>query len=525
MYYLDMRDPTASTWTWKSYWKPEMLSAYTPPVDTNTGAIATNNNLKDSSDEKKKITSITVPVIIATLILLPLAIWFIRRKLRINKKRRMARHFSFSESEDNGDFNRSLAQRSAGSPDNNNRMTFTQYGFGREANEKEGNVLTDLIGHIKRLSKRRSSTDSDDEFIGGPMQTEREMVQVGPRTTTRLNEKTMKWEEIDFGLGRLDERAQGASARNSTSLSREDLARPGVASTMVDPFADGSAVEGDLIDVGSVDSCATPLNDGHPALTVNIHPPTAPSTLRLSQHTFGSVNTSPDSSPEQKRFSSASASRDPFKSQEDGLDWSVLAQEMLDKPAFRSISTTSTLRSHSHPNAMPQASTAVAPASMDRAGSPLPYETDMQSSDNVAVTPPRLPSFEFQRPSTQPTVALVNAKIGRRISDVQSLPFAGRRLPQPPKNRAVSQPHTDAGPRQLIGSVTPVTQLPRRGSLPQPPSTTPAPEGRRLSNPSIVISPDSPVLGTIKRESQLSKLRVVNMTEDDESSVTSSPTV
>lgn len=513
VFYLDMRDSTQSTWTWKSSWNKDMLETYQSSSTSPTANIAA---AEPDSGDKKKVTSIVVPVIIAMLILVPLAIWFVRRRVRLAKKRRMARHFSFSSQEDEGDFRTAID--SFHSP---SRRTRTQYGFGQDANEKDGNIFTDLAGVFKRLSARRTSTESSESSISAG---EREMIQVdSPPRVRRLDEKAVRWENIDFGLGKLDERAQGES---------KGL---GVASTL-DPFADPAP----LIRFDSADSesprMGTPLHDGQQPLVpeLNVFPPSAPATPAALGPAF-----QPSSS--------------------DGLDWSMLAKEMQMKPAFRSISPTSTLRSHSHAQVSPITSPIYSVSPMPRSVSPSPVSPMPRSVSPSPVSPvragaldtdgaydgyapapgnarplpafpqssgpiPRLPSLDFQRQ----TVSLVDPSL-RRASDTPlpytprtvSQPLAGRQLAG--NNRRGSMPYSPSS----SGSATPTARSPQLGVQTQV---------RRASNPAVIPLPRSPrspgspgtfgqngsVNGKEKRDSGMSRLRVMNMTEDDETSVETS---
>lgn len=514
VFYLDMRDPSQGGWTWKSYWNKDMLQAYSPTTATNS-AINTASTIStdaaaaakggSGSGDKKKVTSIVVPVLIAALILLPLAIWFTRRKIRLAKKRRMARHFSFETQEDEGEF------RSANTLNQPSRRTKTQYGFGTDANEKDGNMLTDLAGAIKRFSRRRRSVDSI-STTG-----EQQMSQVANTRVSRLDERTMRWEEIDFGLGKLDERAQSGIQSSSAP------APAGVAST-IDPFADPAPlIRFDSIESDASNRMGTPLHDGQQQLIpeVNVQPPTVPPTPM------------PMSSVPAEAFQ---------PSAQDGLDWNLLAQEMQVRPAFRSISPTSTLRSHAHP--VPSAvvaprattptpdsrSTTPTPISpFDDPPTSLPYVDDRytpapavnrlpRANEQWSSGPPRLPSLDFSRMSTLDPLR-PSAPLPPRTSSHALAPSG---------NRAVSQPVQG---RQLAGSISS-----RRDSAPQSTSSsgssTPTPRSpdfsaRRSSNPAVLTrSPGSPVLagtGALgspstqdKRDSAMSKLRVMNLTEEDE---------
>ena len=522
VFYLDMRDPTQSTWSWKSQWSQEMLQAYSAPSDNTTNTVTgVADNATSGGGDKKKVTSIVVPVLIAALILIPLAIFFVRRKVRRDRKRREARHFSF---EDEGDF-RSATPLPAG------RVTRTQYGFGTDANEREGNLFSDAMGALKRMSTRRRSVDSD-STTG-----EQQMEQVNNGRVSRLDERTMRWEEIDFGLGQVDE-------KNRDSRQGSLAGPPGVASTSTaDPFADPAP----LIRFDSADSSdhnGSPLHDGQQPLipSVTVQPPTVPPTPASGVTASG------------QSFNPSAA---------DGLDWNMLAQEMQVRPAFRSISPTSTLRSHSHsdaPTIVPARSTSPAASTEDdslpylRSASPTPYAPSLApgrlptapvQSSSTGMRPPRLPSLEFQRhvmfdpmqphPQARRASDVVAAAHPRAVSQ----PISSRHLAGGPARRG-SAPMTNLAPAlaspSSSGSVTPTQRSPR--VLPSTPTQTPA---RRASNPvstpgtfgtTSPRSPRSPTAGSPglgsplmlndKRASTMSRLRVMNMTDEDEAAADSS---
>jgi len=454
VFYLDMRAATSDDWKWKSYWTNSMLEAASPTFTNHTSAQTTDHGMS-----AKKTTSIVVPVIIAALIFIPLAIYFIRRKVRMDKKRRLARHFSFSSQEDEGDFRGAINQFHSPA-----RKTKTQYSFGRDANERDGNVFSDMFGAFKRLSRRRSI---DSINTAGP----REMEQIDNGRVSRLDQRAVNWEEIDFGLGRLDER------------NRQSSVSAGPATSAVDPFADPAPLirfDSNQSDVG------TPLNDGQPPLVpeLNILPPSMPPTpaAELLAPSF-------------------------MPSGSDGLDWNMLAQEMQVRPAFRSISPTSTLRSHAHARVEHE-------LPYLRSASPAPV-TDRPLVDPFRSSgPPRIPSIDFKHGGVSPLEPR-----SRRSAEMS-----------PSGNRAVSQPIG----RQLAGNVG------RRGSapfiatdLPRPLSPSPrspktpdmATAARRTSTPALFSSPGSvgtfgrtpgsPSSARDRRESAMSKLRVMNMTDSD----------
>ena len=524
VFYLDMRDPSHQSWSWKSYWNQDMLEAYSANTGssgntatagtTHTNTIANTSTSGSETGEKKSIASIVIPVIIA-IILIPLAGWFIRRKVRMNKKRRMARHFSFSSQEDEGDFR--TAVDSFHSP---SRRTKTQYGFGTDANEKEGgNVFTDLAGDLagafKRISNIRKPSTTESVVSG-----EREMEQVGNgQSVSRLDERTMRWEEIDFGLGRLDEKAHQDRQNILTAPTI------GVAST-IDPFADPTP----LIRFDSDDSSrlGTPIHDGQQALIpeLTVQPPTVPPTPASAQLGPAFQPTS-----------------------QDGLDWNLLAQEMVDRPAFRSISPTSTLRSHSHASPDP---TQIVTSPISPISPISPFDDPMTSSAYTTEEPLQAPTLNrdsfpdfdqgpLSRPPRLPSFDFTNSPIGplRRSSTPSPAYFPT------PKTRPMSLPQGPGYSRQLVAGVptrrvsTPCSETSSGSTTPPyytPTFQSPDSTARRASNPNAFLrSPGSP--GTFatppsqispiltpqraggqreRRDSALTRLRVMNMTDEDE---------
>ncbi|ORY34814.1 hypothetical protein BCR39DRAFT_514933 [Naematelia encephala] len=492
VFYLDMRDPTQATWSWKSVWSSSMLEAYSDSTTANSSASSnagtsntagTSNGLSsDASDSSnkgssaKKDVSIAVPVVVVALLLLPILVYLIRRRVRLIRKRRMARHFALEDDDD-----LTSSQGPSG------RKTKTQYSFGRDANEKDGNFISDLGSNLKGILKRYSKQSSNgprDSFEGM-----REMSQVGRAS----NNHGIKWEEIDFGLGRVDEnRREASSMSRDSSFSApagspphpvESVAFPvPIAST--NPFEDPEheALSGPLINVQDSGSprLGTPTNDGQMSLvpSVTIEPPTMPPTPAVAN--LGAAYPAMAPAP------AVPASQD----SEQGLDWNVLQQELEAKPAFRSISPTATLRSHAHQS-----------------------PTSPNPSRRVA-TPPVIPPLDFQRSPSSQTMSLVQSEPGRRASEI--LPFESSSSAQSP--RVVSQP---LGARHLAGHA-----LGRRGSAPisntssgsaTPTATRPSSvhydvSARRASQPLSPLTPGSPVVSGTRRGSQL---RVVNITEGE----------
>jgi hypothetical protein len=477
VFYLDLRDPIQSSWSWKSVWSVSMLDVYTPSsipgANTNTNTNANTSTSPPPKHESKSLTSIIVPVVVGILLALPIILFFIRRKVRIAKKRREARHFSFSSQEDNGDFNASSPHRQFRA---SNSRSKASYPFGRtDANEREGGMFSGLLGNAKRVIGGMRRRDSDDGFGG-----EREMIQrKGLSKTKRISEKQpMNWEEIDFGLGKLDERRGSGLDVGSVSRKSSFSASGSPPMTFPFPMPIASTLQSYsdelynnppplVVTIEKGTPSGTPTNDGQAQLipSLAIIPPSGPATPAA----FTDLQT-------------AYPSLEPTvpKSKGDvGLDWNNLAQELESRPAFRSISPTSTLKSHQHPSLPPQIS-------------------------NLEFQPNRVPS-----PSG--SITLINPKTGRRTSD---------QLPFPPQNqgspRTVSQPNA-FGARHLAGATG--GGYARRGSVPYNPpvpgssgSNTPLNgyEGVRRGSYSGPIERRESV------QSVQSKLRVINADGQDQ---------
>ncbi|KAK4688720.1 hypothetical protein P7C73_g1371, partial [Tremellales sp. Uapishka_1] len=473
--YLDMRDLTTAGWTWKSYWNANMLNAVAATSATAgsasaTGVVATTNTDSKSAPSSKKITTIIVPIMVILLLASPVIIYLIRRRVRVIRKRRLARHFSFSSQEDSGDFASPNAQFMAA------RRKNTQYTFGRDGNERDGNIFTDMASSVVGILKRNSRSSSGSIADGA-----REMSQVDRSSKGSKFSSKQKWEEIDFGLGKVDERGRSMDSRRSSFSATGNNRTPPllsfpmpVAATqgyddsqMYTALADEDQHGPLIVTLQDSDSprVGSPRSDGQIPLipSFTVLPPSVPPTP--AAHGLSSY---PALTPIQT----------------EGLDWSALANELETKPAFRSISPSSTLRSHAH-------------QVQNQSSSP-------SSSPKQGSTPPRLPSFEFHR-SPSPTISLVNSKTGRRVSE--TLPFTPR---------SVSQPM--AG-RQLAGA-----GLGRRESAPLSPASTGSatptqrrlshePSTRRASNPSPLLSHQ---FTQSRRGSAQSKLRVVNVDQDEE---------
>jgi hypothetical protein len=451
-----------------------------------------------------------------SIIGLPILVYLVRRRLRLIKKRKMAEHFSFSSQADNDNGGFFGRRRASG------RITNAQYPFGRDANEKEGTFITDLgnkaRGLLKRYSTRSTissvghrSLDSDAHEV--PLgYTDKEM-----RPITPLNPRSANWEEIDFGLGRLDEsrRASAQDPYEPTAMINND--QPLITISSPDPDDQPLA---HVRQQQRLSSYGSPLSDGQMPLIPHlvIQPPSNPSTPgSVSSPFHGSPlqasNPFADPMPTVHEYTPAQTGNGNAPSE---LDWSSLQKELDEKPAFRSISPTSTLRSHQHQQHQQQhqqpsarnISNIRSPVTAYTPPAPAPFTASPRSRASStfpipapaaarSTTPPQLPPLEVQEPFGR-TITLVNQKQGRRVSE--TLPLAGRRGSTPIARSPSSS-----------GSTTPTARY--DATL------------RRSSNPMPIAVPTaasfSPVLGSPsngqRRASTMSKLRVMNATSDDES--------
>lgn len=384
-YYLDMRDPTQDGWTWKGQWNSDMTSAIASEI---------------VEKPKRNIASIVAPVVILVVIL-PLAIWLIRRQVRINRKRRQARYFSFSSQEDEGQFKKKS-------------FPWLRRGSG---------------GWDVREVYRR--------FTGGK--------------TEEVREKN--WEEIDFGLGRVDERRGSRSALRQSISEPRFLDQPmasGVTYTpavhvyepsdlpyTADPFADQA--EGQVI----------------PALT--IQPPTAhPTPAAEPTEAF----------PVARPLSSSSDDAE-------ALDWSALEQSLTERPAFRSISPTSTLRSHQPGHQLPERR-----PSTDR---------------------PALPPLDFG-PRRSVSGSRPQSMIAQATPRSVSSPVAGRQIAGSVRRHSADV-QTDLSPVQSVAS--PVSS---GYGTPQI-STAVRFDARDMSR--------SGTYGSVSRDRPMSALRIANPSDDE----------
>ncbi|WWC92728.1 uncharacterized protein L201_007687 [Kwoniella dendrophila CBS 6074] len=599
IYYLDLRDPTGSNWSWKNQWNSNMLEPYTSTSTGSTGNNVTTAKDKSTNDNNggsssKKIASITVPVIIIALILSPLIVYLIRRRMRLIKKRRMARHFSFSSQEDEGAFGFGNATKGIFSRITNKKRTQAnnQYPFinGKDGNEVQGNFFTNRLSRmVSRISNNSfGSNDENEDAI--PYVPPREMVAVtNSRSVTfgnnsnngnytdkenNSNNRQMNWEEIDFGLGKLDE-----SKQQTGSPFNDDVNHTlSVNNNSVSPFGDHAVIATSTFDfpiaapqttnnnglenqgytsemlysdngilppsVGRLGSSNIATHQEPLIPSLFVQPATVPSTPNGNNGNL-SVNY-PAMIPS---TSSAIGGSKPNDNNKIDQSWDNLAKELETKPAFRSISPTAQLKSHSHSHAHGQGQSSrgsvnvgeiyggIVRSESPRPISPVPSIPPLDFQNQSQSQYPRRPtssmSYQSNRSSSSisevGTIRLVHSPSQRRP---EFLPF------QPLKQGQQQQQHQQQGMRsisqpvnrQLINSV--ITPMQRRGSSNSDQSplssgqTTPTPRNislsytqgmRRSSGPSNIANTDmagnngSP----IDFERRSSMLRVVNLTNEE----------
>lgn len=348
--YLDMRDPSSNKWGWASSWDKDMLNSYIAP----SSAVDQGKH----KSNKSTITAAVVPTIFGSILLVVLGLWLYRRHQKNSRQRRLASHFSFSAQEDRGDFSRPLDQYEA------NRRN--RYPFGNPSGASSQGSLTSLSRRIMTVFRKGTKGVGDDGTIH-----EGQMIQVSPE---QLNEKGMNWEEIDFGLGRVDAsrtRERNASytnlpSRTRTPRPRDSFAGPPeripfpmpVASTISypEPEEETGPATGELVRLDT-DSprLGTPLTDGQIPLM---------SDGELSVVTPGGAL--------------ADAGADAAAHTE-ANDWSMLEQSMMSRPIFSSPSPNSSLRKQA--------------LSMPPAAHVPPSPT--HSTSSVTSSAPSLPPLQF----------------------------------------------------------------------------------------------------------------------------------
>lgn len=516
--YLDARSDSTDSWKWASSWTSDLLQPFTSTIKTpETGVAASGSGSSGLSGGA--IAGIVVPLLLLAIIGCPILVYLVRRRMRLIKKRRMAEHFSFSSQEDSANQGQSgFASRFLGigrRGSENRRVTNAQYPFGRDANEKEGTFLSDLGTRARGLLRRYSTRSSTNSSLAsrnmdrdateihngnraGLGYSEKEMRPVSAMT---MNPRTAKWEEIDFGLGRVDESRRASDAYEPSAMAAPS-ARPLI--NLNDDDDDQPLAK--VRQQQRLSSFGSPQHDGQMPLipSLVVQPPSNPSTpgsinSTLHPSPLQASNPFADPMPTVHEYTAHAATESSAPAQDQ--DWSALQKTLHDKPAFRSISPTSTLRSHQHQH-QPQPQRNISqPRTPVPAFTPTPSSPrqQQQQQQQRSATPPQLPPLEIHEPFGR-TITLVNPKTGRRVSE--TLPLTGRRGSLPGGSPVMRSPSSSA-------STTPRASF--DATL------------RRSSNPVPVAQakqPQSPTAGSgngQRRASAMSKLRIMNATSDDES--------
>lgn len=323
--YLDMRSANQDAWGWQQDWSSQYL---------NSEVAAASESAAQHKSNKGTIAAAVVPTVICVLILIPLLVWFFRRYQKRQRKRRLASHYSFSAQEDRGDFNH-----------NRNR-----WGWGQSRGDDEDShpsFVSSMRDVVYNVFRRGSNHGVGDD--GTINESQPDMTQV--RNPNELTQRGQPWEEIDFGLGRIDAGRREANytdlparmPRNhgnrrvsgnvipdvypmpiaSTMPYGPDLPEP-VRESMENPFDDPQELSEEQID------------DRIHVASTGVH--TSPKLVDLSPR----LGTPKDDG---QKFLVPTG---PTAAAADASEWAALEASLVDRPAFKSISPTSTLRSHAH---------------------------------------------------------------------------------------------------------------------------------------------------------------------------------
>ncbi|KAJ9122285.1 hypothetical protein QFC22_001706 [Naganishia vaughanmartiniae] len=239
--YLDMRNTDSSKWGWKAVWSKAMLEV--PLITSNNS----NDDARSTQQNNKTLKSILIPVLIFLALGIPCAVWLLRRHVKNVRHRRMAQHFEMDPEEDThsrggatsvlGQF---FASRFGSSRDAPRRPSLSKPFGGVRINEKGqvvGNNASDnvVVTHLKDLFKRVSygSFKSFDTMESTAQDREMTEIRAGVAAAMTANsngqptEKTARhqWEEIDFGLGKLDESRRNSSIPRSSASFDESRRR------------------------------------------------------------------------------------------------------------------------------------------------------------------------------------------------------------------------------------------------------------------------------------------------------------
>ncbi|KAJ9100518.1 hypothetical protein QFC21_003561 [Naganishia friedmannii] len=599
--YLDMRSPDSGKWGWKAVWSKGMLDDVPGGVVTTASTSSDSSTNADSNNDKTLLKSILIPVLVLLALGIPCAVWLLRRHVKNVRHRRMAQHFEMDPEEDTHDSRRGsalvvtsalgqfLASRFAGSRGPSSSSLPKPFG-GVRINEK-GQVVGHnnardnenvAVAHLKDMFKRVSygSFNSFDTMESTAQDKEMAEIRAGVVAATMMSttatnmdsesaEKTAhQWEEIDFGLGKVDEESRRNSAVPRSSASFDESRRGGELVAMIPevqfegPFGDEFRVVDE--DTGHV--AAPPANNAArlspPALV--ILPPSQPTTpsIDFNGHASGfnftgvpsfveSPIDSADSPIKLERGANAAHSSSAIKD-----EWESLADSLVSHPIFRSspppatataTATDLTRALHDDP-ATRNTMTALPPLVFQQRRASGPGNSSNNAKYATATglrvsafSPATVGALQTNRSVSQPSMA---SPPGRDL--ISPLSFNGRRSGsgdyradakakaanrvsasgiydkfRSPYVEAASKPRPASSytPEQLVAALpSSVTTSPtKRYSTPPlfpPPNSPPPVTPREHAQPAAQFSREGMELYSSKRSSGESTLRIVNMTPD-----------
>lgn len=359
--YLDMRSNDASKWTWKAVWSASMLDAslaYSP--------LPTSND-KASAPSEKTLKSILIPVLVGLLFGIPLAVWLLRRHVRNVRHRRMAQHFEMDPEEDHhrkGSSASALAQYLAskfGKPAHAAGALPAPFG-GVRINEKGEVVGKDehvVVSQLRGLFKRFSSTSFASFGSVESTAQDKEMAEIraGVAISAGVGAgaeggKPHQWEEIDFGLGKVDEsRRNSAVPRSSASFDGRQSIEAGNEKLVDDDDVVPQVVfEGPFGDEFRIDDeqplVVTASHLTPPALV--ILPPSQPATPSIDAdgNPAGFNFTCPPAFVDSSADPNAVTLRREVATEQMKDEWKSLAESLIAHPVFGTSSTASSGTAH-----------------------------------------------------------------------------------------------------------------------------------------------------------------------------------
>lgn len=510
--YLDMSSQDISKWTWKSQWSVSMGASVTSSgqVPTATGA-STAKTLAGSDSARKNtlLKSTLIPILIVLFLASPILIYLARRHVRNVRRRRMALHFELDGDghPKSGMFSTVLGQWKSSGEGRRHYSSFADI-LPHRSKSEVGNGL--VAGLLARLHLGSSAEPKEN---AGPS---REMMQVGTDTSSTPR---VQWEEIDFGLGRVDEQRRGSATPDPRSRSTTPKATSGLKSSLSNRRVSGADTESPLrVSFKDVDDASVTSIEGSdhaaPAVQVQMASPmdtpieeasgTPLSVLEYPVLRPVDMHSPSMSSPGQGAFTNAPASPafDPSVDVQ-APEWSDLARNLAAKPLF--TGPPSALRVENPFLDSASASAVVLP--------PLEFQRRPSSSLRIAIDPrDRRASSSSARSVSSPIApgrdltssarrVSASSASGRTIRPVSAAPAALDAYAALAPAVAV---HRLSNPPLFPPPLSPLPQAPTVRS--EADAAADAVPSRRTSARSIASSSRSN-----KRSSKDSRLRVVNV--------------